>query len=422
MTVSTLVGPPPPGPDGRPVGTPDGTDAPIVASGEGFGVAYRMVRTHPFVTDAIMGSLLLALVTGWAARSPVAMVGAGVLQAALVVPLVWRRRNPTLVFALIAVIALIQWLLDYRLVADVSLLVALYTVAVHDPYRRVVGAAVVLELGVLLASARWSPAGSNFRSFIFLSAMVVAAVFVGLTVRAGSAHLSWLTERAECLELERDQQATIVAAAERAHIAREMHDVVTHSLSVVVNLADAASVVSHADPQRASDAMGQVAEVGRRALADMRTIVGVLGTDDSDPERRPQPNLAQLDELFDQVRATGLAVSARTDGEQFPIGAAAELTIYRIVQECLTNTIKHGSASCVQVTLRFTEPLVELRVADDGTSEPPARYGGAAPSGHGLNGMRERAALHGGVVRAGPAPEGGWMVSTALRLDGAEAP
>ncbi len=166
-----------------------------------------------------------------------------------------------------------------------------------------IAAGAVLEVGVAMASLRWDLAGSSFRSFVFLSAMVVAALFVGLTVRAGSA-APLLADRAkaERLELDRDQQAAISAAAERARIAREMHDVVTHSLSVVVRLADAASVVSHADPQRASDAMEQVAGVGRRALADMRTIVGVLGPDDRARERAPQPDLGQLDDLFEQVQ------------------------------------------------------------------------------------------------------------------------
>jgi signal transduction histidine kinase len=379
-----------------------------------------MVRGRPLATDALVAGLILVLVTVWLVRSPFAMPGTALLQAALVVPLIWRRRSPTAVFLLVALVALVQWLLDYKLVADASLLVALYSVAVHDTYRRAIAAAAVLEVGVAMASLRWDLAGSSFRSFVFLSAMVVAALFVGLTVRAGSAHLSWLTERAERLELERDQQAAISAATERARIAREMHDVVTHSLSVVVRLADAASVVSHADPQRASDAMEQVAGVGRRALADMRTIVGVLGPDDRAQERAPQPDLGQLDDLFEQVRATGLEVRMRTYGGVFPMGAAAELTVYRIVQESLTNTIKHAGASCVQVTLRFADPVVELRVADDGVPVPSSAAGAQPSAGHGLHGMSERAALHGGVVHAGPAPEGGWLVSTALRVDGQE--
>jgi signal transduction histidine kinase len=413
MAVRTLGDTPPPG--------GDGSKAPREFSGELFDVACRVATAHPMVTDSLFAGLILVLATGWLVRGPVATPGAVLVQAALVVPLVWRRRSPTAVFVVIAIVAVIQWLLGYRLVADVSLLVALYTVAVHDSYRRVVVAAAILEVGVGMASARWAPAGSAFRSFIFLTAMVVAALFVGLTVRAGSAHFSWLAERAERLEIERDQQATIAAAAERAHIAREMHDVVTHSLSVVVTLADAASVVSQSDPQRAAGAMDQVADVGRRALADMRAIVGVLGTDDLARERLPQPGLGQLDDLFEQVRATGLEVTMRAHGEPFPMGGAAELTIYRIVQECLTNTIKHAAASCVQVTLRFRDALVELRVADDGAPALAAlTAGGASSAGHGLNGMRERAALHGGVVHAGPAPEGGWIVSTALELDGAE--
>jgi len=222
------------------------------------------------------------------------------VQAALVVPLVWRRRSPTAVFVVIAIVAVIQWVLGYRLVADISLLVALYTVAVHDSYRRVVAAAVILEVGVGMASARWAPAGSAFRSFNLPDGHGRRRALRRPDRQSGERPFLVVGRNgpngwsSSAISRRRSRRRR-----ERAHIAREMHDVVTHSLSVVVTLADAASVVSQSDPQRAAAAMDQVADVGRRALADMRAIVGVLGTDDLARERLPQPGLGQLDDLFE---------------------------------------------------------------------------------------------------------------------------
>jgi signal transduction histidine kinase len=242
--------------------------------------------------------------------------------------------------------------------------------------------------------------------------MVVAALFAGLTVRSGSAYLESLAERAARLEVERDQQAAIGAAQERNRIAREMHDIVAHSLSVVITLADAASVVSRSDPDRAVEAMEHASAVGRQALTDMRTMIGVLRTEEPALELGPQPDLAQLGELFERVRATGLEVTMDVVGQPFALGAAVELTVYRIVQEALTNTIKHASATEVHVVLRYAHRAVELTVTDDGPGT-----GRLAPGGHGIEGMRERARLHGGSVRAGPTVGQGWMVRALLRPD-----
>jgi signal transduction histidine kinase len=161
-------------------------------------------------------------------------------------------------------VAFAQWALGYRLIGDASLLIALYTVAVHESRARAVAASAVMEIGAVMAATRWRPAATTPRSILFLTATVVAGLFAGLTVRSGSEYMGWLAERAERLEVERDQQASLGAAAERARIAREMHDIVAHSLSVVVTLADAASIVSRSDPVRATEAMEQVPWAVRR--------------------------------------------------------------------------------------------------------------------------------------------------------------
>jgi len=262
-----------------------------------------------------------------------------------------------------------------------------------------------------MAAVKWQPAGPPNRSLLFLSAMVVAALFAGLTVASGSRYLAWMDERARRLEVERDQQAVIAAAAERTRIARELHDIVSHSLSVVITLADAAAVVSRADPARGVEAMTEASEVGRRALTDMRAMLGVLRTDEPAAGLAPQPGIGDLGALVERIRATGLPVDLTVEGRPFPLGAAAELTAYRIVQEALTNTLRHAAARHASVTIAYDEPQVRIRIVDDGIAKAPA-----GRRGHGIDGMRERAALHGGTLRAGPTPDSaeGWLVEATL--------
>jgi signal transduction histidine kinase len=373
-----------------------------------FGVARRVVNDRPTAADAVLAAGLLVVCTVWLAGSKEAGVGAGFLQAALLAPLIWRRRWPTAVMAAVAAVALAQWLVDVRVLADVAVLLALYTVAVHERPSRVVVSTVAVEAGAIMAAIRWSPAGTEPRSFVFLTGLVAAAVFGGLAVRSGSQYLGWMDERAVRLELERDQQAAISAAEERARIAREMHDVVAHSLSVVITLADAASVTPDRDD--AAVAMQQVAEVGREALQDMRAVLSALRTDDAESDLRPQPGLSDLDALYRQVRRTGLAVEPVVVGDVPDLPAALERSIYRIVQEALTNTLKHAGASRVDVRIEHGRRTVTVRVHDDGAGHAD----GAGPGGHGLTGMAERAAIHGGRLSAGPSPDGGWAIVATL--------
>jgi signal transduction histidine kinase len=375
-----------------------------------FAVSRRTLHSHPLLVDSLLALALLAFSTFWLAHSTFAGRNAALIQTALIVPLAWRRVHPTVVFLSVSAVALGQLLLGYQLIGDVALLVALYTVAVHESRVRAAGATGLLEVGALLAALRWEPAGSLLRSLLFLSATVVAALFAGLTVASGSRYLAWLAERAQRLEIERDQQATIAATAERTRIAREMHDIISHSLSVVITLADAASVVTETDPARGAEAMAQVSEVGRQALADMRAMIGVLRADESAAELAPQPDLGQLATLVDRVRATGLAVDLVTEGSAELVGASAALTVYRVVQEALTNTLKHAGASRARVLVRYRRSIVDVHVLDDGRAPMPAR------AGHGIEGMHERVALHGGSLAVGPSAEGGWIVSATLPL------
>jgi signal transduction histidine kinase len=218
--------------------------------------------------------------------------------------------------------------------------------------------------------------------------------------------------------MERDQQAVIAANAERTRIARELHDIVSHSLSVVITLADAAAVVTRQDPERAVEAMSEVSEVGRHALSDMRAMLGVLrtdsGRDETSFEIAPQPQMAQIKALLERVRATGLVVSFEIEGEPFSLEAAAELTTYRIIQEALTNTIRHSGAKQASVVISYRSDELRLIVKDDGAS---SARGAVGRNGHGIEGMRERASLHGGSLEAGPSKDGGWSVSLVLPIE-----
>jgi signal transduction histidine kinase len=376
-----------------------------------FGRGRRVVRTHPLATDTLLAVVLLVLSTVWLAGSRFAGLHQTVMQTAIVAGIAVRRVWPTTVFVLMSALAFVQWLLGFPLLGDAALLIALYTIAAHQSWFRALLASGLLEAGAVMSAIQWKLAGSLPRSLLFLTATVVAALFAGLAAASGSRYLAWMDERARRLEVEQDQRAAIAAAAERTRIARELHDIVSHSLSVVITLADAAAVVSRTDPSRGAAAMTEVSEVGRNALSDMRAMLGVLRTDEQPADLAPQPGLAQLDALVQRVTATGLAVDLTVEGTPFPLGAAAETTAYRIVQEALTNTLRHASARRARVTICYDAPDVRLWVTDDGTAMAP----GGQRGGHGIAGMRERAALHGGALQAGPAAGGGWVVSATLR-------
>jgi signal transduction histidine kinase len=359
--------------------------------------------------------------------------------AGLTLPLILRRRAPIIVFMVIAIVAFAQWSTTSPLVADSALLVALYTVTAECDWLAVVVAALILEIGVILATERWTPIGNYSKSLIFLTGMAAASLFAGVVVRALRSQIDWLAERAVRLEFERDQQTFLAAAAERARIAREMHDVVSHNIQVMVTLADAAAVAQRTDPGRATEAMHDVSHTGRQALSDMRRLLGLLrdGQDTAGTARTParsadafapQPGLGELEGLAERVRSTGLTVTLTRSGTPFALSGGAELTVFRIAQEALTNTMKHAtSARSVAISLTFDDPVVTLIVVDDGRPPGASRPDGAAPTGpgrtgggHGVVGMTERAAAFDGSLVAGPHPSGGWQVAVTLR--GCRAP
>ncbi|MEU6238532.1 histidine kinase [Kitasatospora sp. NPDC047058] len=372
----------------------------------------RGSRLPPVLWDALLPALLLCNVI--TTHAPQELPVAVALTAALALPLLWRRRAPLTVFGAVAAAAFVQWLMNVQLPADIAVLVALYTAAAHTGRRGALVAGAVVEAGVLLACLRWAPEGAFLTPFVAVTAMVVAAAVLGVNVRTTRAYLAALEERAARLEQEQEQQARLAVAEERTRITREMHDIVTHNLSVMVALTDAAVYAQHRSPDRATTAMLQISETGRQALTDMRRSLGILRTDEPDADRHPLPGIAQLATLADQMCAAGLPTRLDVHGGHTHVPATAQLTVYRLVQEALTNTLKHTPAGThAQVRIRCAAETVTVDVTDSGPCPPPPA---ATPSGHGIPGMRERSAAYGGTLRAGPLPGGGWGVHTRLFL------
>jgi signal transduction histidine kinase len=379
----------------------------------------RWASGHPWAVDVLVACAVQVLALPATLHAAREQPWAWLFDVALVLPLVWRRRAPVPVFGVLAAVALAQWGFGLRLGADVALLVALYTVATSQPRRIAVAAVAVLETGVALAAIRFAPAGDAVGSFVFLSGLVAAAYFVGTSVRNRRAYLGALVDRAARAERERDQQARLAATAERTRLARELHDIVAHSLTVVVTLAEAATAAADSDPPAARAAMGQVATTGRSALGEMRRLLDVLRTESADDvvELAPAPGLDGLDGLVAGARGAGLPVRLTVAGRPRPLSAAMDATGHRIVQEALTNVLKHAvDPSAVEVLVRWADGGLVLQVSDDGRSS--VAWG---EPGHGLTGMRERLALFGGELSAGPAATGGWRVRATLPLAGEPA-
>ena len=269
-----------------------------------------------------------------------------------------------------------------------------------------------------MALAQWFH-GSHIRSFVGLTGLVAAAGILGRNSLNRRRLLESLRERAARLELERDQQGRLAAAAERARIARELHDVVAHNLTVMIALADGASYTLREAPDEAQTVLTTASSMGRRALAEMRRLLGVLREegDGASPDRDPQPGVARIDGLVEQVRAAGLPVSYRVSPTARTLPDGIQLALYRIVQESLTNTLKHaGPSATAEVEVVATDHDVRVLVVDTGIPPAPAAGAPNGNGGSGLRGMRERAAVYSGAVQAGPRPEGGWQVEAQLPL------
>jgi signal transduction histidine kinase len=390
-----------------------------------------------FALVAVVGTLATAAYPGWPAT---------VWSALVVLPLAWRRRRPVPSVVAVYTVGLLHTVLGSPglFPADLAVLVALYSVTVYGPrwaHRAAVAGAVVgsFVLGAaLMVVTRAADPVLVVALGLFCAVTSLAVWAAGLVRRARRETILAWRDRAERLEIERDQQAQIATAAERARIAREMHDIVAHSLSVVIAQADGGRYAAQADPDAAGRALGTIGDTGRAALADMRRLLGVLRDEAApgaqgpvDPDGLvPQPAAEDIERLVESMRANGMTVTLVRRGAPRPLPPGAGLTAYRICQESLTNVLKHaGPEPTVTVLLQWEPTTLTVEVADDGRGAAAtggaghgdgagedAGRGGGDGAGHGLVGMRERAAMFGGTVSAGPRPGGGFRVRARLPL------
>jgi signal transduction histidine kinase len=344
----------------------------------------------------------------------------GVFGLLMLGPLIWRRMYPELVFFGVSAVAVLQWLIGTSLQGgNVGLLVALYAISVYGAIRYSRIALVVGGMGVLMATARYNTSNDwrqQATMMVSLGAVVFGVWAFGERRRTRGLYVQQLEERAAQLERDRDREAKLAVSNERTRIAREIHDVVAHGLSIMIVQADGGLYAADASPEQAKKALATIGDTGRASLTEMRKMLGLLKQDaqpELDPNQpRPQPGVSSLPELIDNVRQTGLLVDYQVTGTPRDLPALLGLTAYRIVQEGLTNTLKHaGPGARTSVQLDFGREMLTVVVTDDG------RGAGLAPGsdpGHGLIGMRQRASISGGTVSAGPKTGGGYEVIAKL--------
>ncbi len=328
----------------------------------------------------------------------------------------WRRRHPTAVFFIVSTLVFTQWAIGLWQPAGMSVLIALYALASLGSLRLLAWAVAMVVVETSLLVLVLQDIEEPLLGLFFLLGTVTAAVALGLTVRVRRLYTAALEDRARRLEVERDQRERLIASAERARIAREMHDILGHTLSVMVTLADGAATLAVKRGEPSAGALRMLGDTGREAMGELRRVLGVLRADDRDSRSlSPQPGVADLDTLLERVRAAGLTVTCQTSGHLDRLSPSVQLTVYRIIQEALTNTLKHaGLPASAAVTLTASAGEVRIRVADTGVPRP-------APDedrepGHGLIGIRQRAALYGGTATIGPREVGtGWIVDVVLQ-------
>ena len=365
------------------------------------------------VLDAALAGALAILAGAEVLTGQVSGPRAAAVPLALLMtlPLAVRRRYPLPVTVAVTASFLLNWAAGVDMysywASIVVALVTAYTAAAHLR-PRLAAAALACLYTAIAVSALHGPSG-----LLWGGILVGGAALAGFALRDRRRHVSQLAELAHQLELARDENARAAVAGERARIARELHDVVAHSVSVMVVQAGAAEEVLGADPVKAREPLRSVQDTGRQALLELRRLLGVLRTDHSEAALAPQPGLDQVGALAAQVREAGLAVELRVDGARDGIPAGVDLAAYRIVQEALTNVLKHATASHAAVHVGYRPDAIELQVLDDGHGPIGAGHDGAG-TGQGLIGMRERASLYGGVVEARPRAEGGFAVRARL--------
>jgi signal transduction histidine kinase len=341
------------------------------------------------------------------------------LALIMTLPFAARRRYPLVVAAAVNGSFILDWVAGGNLYSTAACVVvslaAAYTAAAYLRPRIAVLAIICTYAGLVAVAAFRGPEGLAWGVIL-----IGGATLAGFGIRDRRRHISQLAELAQQLEQTREENARAAVASERARIARELHDVVAHSVSVMVVQAGAAEEVLGADPDRAREPLRAVQDTGRQALVELRRLLGVLRTDDSEGTLAPQPGLDQLGALAAQVREAGLEVDLHVDGDRDGVPPGVDLAAYRIVQEALTNVLKHANASHVVIQVGYRRDIIELEILDDGHEVLGTGRNSSHGTGHGLIGMRERASLYSGAVEARPRPEGGFAVRARLPVRSTE--
>jgi signal transduction histidine kinase len=378
------------------------------------------ISRHPWWTDSLLALFLTVVSVGTvvAGSRHKGHVSVDVLDVILVplttLPIALRRIRPLGVLTVTVSAETLLLLFSSRVQVPLGVIVALYTVASRCErpvaIRAAEWVALPITVGVIVNT------GLHPERIIPKLALFAIAWVLGDNIRTRRAYLAELEARAARLEREREERDERAVAGERNRIARELHDVIAHNVSVMVVQASAGEEVFDTDPSRARESLAAVASTGRAALTELRRLLGVIRSEEGEdtPAYAPQPGLEYLDELVGQVRETGLAVDVTVLGEPRELPEGVGLCAYRIVQEALTNTLKHADATRAQVSLRYVADALELQVLDDGRGAAPVNGDG---SGHGLIGMRERVALFGGELSARSRPDHGYEVIARIPLE-----
>jgi len=440
-----LPGPDTPGLPGTPRPDLPGPDTPGLEWPRTARRFQAALRGHPYRQDTLLATIVFLLtLLPTQAGQPSELLHAGplliVTSVIQSVALIWRRPAPLATFALVLAACTVEWASALSSSSDIALLVCLYGVARYCSLMmlRVALGAIVPSLIVLVV--RMAPVQHpTLVSLFFLGTAVAASAAFGLIARDKQAQLAALAERADYAEQQREQRARLAVLAERARFSRETHDIVGHSLAVIIGLSDGGARQVEAHPARGRQVFELIAETSRQSLADLRQTLGALREDRFDEGESlggiagmgaeafaPQPGVADISDLLERTRLAGPRVSCRASGETAALPRGLQSAIYRIVQESLTNSLKHaGPDTSVQVVIEADADTLRMSVTDSGPAGGGARrsplpspdaYEPRDSRGQGLAGVRERAALAGGRAEAGPNDAGGWTVAARFPL------
>ena len=338
------------------------------------------------------------------------------------IALFWRRQYPLLVFVVMCIAGGTSNLLDGDVIENpftpfFCVFITSYALGTRTAQRDLVRSVVVALAALTYVNATNDP--FRVEDLVFSSLIVFAMPFLaGRAVRGQRERTVALREANIALSRDADQASALAVANERARIARELHDVVAHSMSVMVIQAEGARRLVAKDPERAQAALDQIVDTGRSGLSEMRKLLGVLRGDDEQARTAPQPGLGNLDVLVGRARDAGLVVDVRVHGEPVPLPPGVDVSAYRIVQEALTNTLQHGGKGVrAIVSVTYSPSLLDLVIADNGPGAPGIDLSDRGSSvGHGIVGMRERVGLYGGDLLVGPGPDGGFEVRARIPI------